>query len=339
VRRGAVDAKKFFKTVNVTKEVSGLSREIEPQLEDMFATIRRKQEPEIKIGPHCSNPYTCPLTEKCWGFLPPDSVFNLYYGGKKCWRLLQEGVVNLKDIPEDVDLTERQTIQRTVALTGQPHIDAKALTRFLKRLKYPVSYLDFETFNTAIPLFDGLKPYQQVPFQFSLHRVAAQGAKPEHHSFLADGKVDPRPDFLNRLRDGIADKGSVVVYNRTFESSVLNNLSAAFPEHAGWIEKVKRRFVDLLKPFQNFIYYHPNQQGSASIKSVLPVLTGHSYANLEIKEGGQASMEFLRVHFGDVPETERLKVRAQLERYCGQDTEGMIWIVDALRRIVGANCS
>jgi hypothetical protein len=335
VRRGAVDPKKFFKLVDVTKEVSALSREIEPQLEDMFSTIRRKQEPEINIGPHCSDPYTCPLTEKCWSFLPAGSVFDLYYGGKKCWRLLQEGVVNLKDIPESIDLTDRQTIQRKVAVTGQPHIDRKALASFLKRLKYPVSYLDFETFSTAIPLFDGLTPYQQVPFQFSLHRVAAPGTAPEHHAFLADRRNDPRPEFLNRLRDCIGDKGTVVVYNEKFEKGVLTKLAEAFPDHAGWIENVKRRVVDLLEPFQSFDYYHPEQNGSASIKSVLPVLTGRSYADLEIKEGGQASMEFLRVHFGDVPEAERQKVREQLERYCGQDTEGMIWIVDALRKLAG----
>lgn len=334
VRRGPVDPKKVFKLVDVTKDLSGLSREIEPQLEDMFATIRRKQEPEIKIGPHCSDPYACPLTDKCWSFLPPDSVFSLHYGGKKCWRLLQEGVVNLKDIPEDVDLTDRQTIQRKVALSGQPHIDRKALARFLKRLRHPVSYLDFETFSTAIPMFDDLSPWQQVPFQFSLHRQAAPCATPQHHTFLADGRVDPRPEFLNRLRDSISDKGTVVVYNEKFEKAVLDRLAGAFPEHAGWIDRVKARIIDLLEPFQTFDYYHPEQHGSASIKAVLPVLTGRSYADLEIQEGGQASLEFLRVHFGDVAEDERQKVREQLERYCGQDTEGMIWLVEALRRLV-----
>jgi hypothetical protein len=90
---------------------------------------------------------------------------------------------------------------------------------------------------------------------------------------------------------------------------VLDKLAKAFPDHADWIENVKRRVIDLLAPFQDFDYYHPVQRGSASIKSVLPVLTGSSYADLEIKEGGHASQEFLRVHFGDVPEAER-----QMER-------------------------
>jgi len=182
-------------------------------------------------------------------------------------------------------------------------------------------------------MFDGLSPWQQVPFQFSLHRQAAPGATPQHHTCLADGRIDPRSEFLNRLRDSISDKGTVVVYNEKFEKAVLDRLAGAFPEHAGWIDSVKARIIDLLEPFQSFDYYHPEQQGSASIKAVLPVLTGRSYANLEIQEGGQASLEFLRVHFGDVLEDERRKVREQLERYCGQDTEGMVWITDAPRKL------
>ena len=177
--------------------------------------------------------------------------------------------------------------------------------------------------------------FEHVPFQFSLHRQPAAGAKPEHHGFLAEGRGDPRPEFLNRLRDCIGDNGTVVVYNAKFEQGVLDGLADAFPDHAGWIGAVEARIIDLLEPFQTFDYYHGEQHGSASIKAVLPVLTGRSYTDLEIQEGGQASLEYLRVHFGNVPEAERQRVREQLERYCGQDTEGMIWIVAALRRLAG----
>lgn len=334
VRHGAVDPSRFFTITDVTDEVSARSREVETQLNEMAAVIRLKQEPDVKIGPHCSDPYECPLLGKCWSFLPEGNVFDLYYGSKKPWQLLGDGITRIKDIPETVDLTDRQAIQRKVALTGQPHINRKALAGFIKQLKYPVSYLDFETYNTAIPLFDGLNPYQQVPFQFSLHRQSAPNAKPEHQGFLAGGRMDPRPEFLNRLRDSIGEKGSVVAYNAKFEKSVLAKLAEAFPRHADWIEGLMPRFVDLLEPFQSFDYYHPKQQGSASIKTVLPALTGRSYDGLEIREGGQASMEFLRVYFGDASEAERLEVRQQLERYCGLDTEGMIWIVDAVRGLI-----
>jgi Domain of unknown function(DUF2779) len=200
-------------------------------------------------------------------------------------------------------LTDRQAIQRAVALTGQPYVNRKALAKFLKRLRFPVAYLDFETFGTAIPLFDGVKPYQPVPFQFSLHRQDTPGGQLIHEGFLADGGEDPRPEFLRQLKSAIGSRGSVVVYNQKFERRILTELAAAFPEHASWIEEVKARLVDLLEPFQAFDYYHPDQQGPASIKSVLPVLTGRSYADLDIQEGDTASREFVRVHYGEVPES------------------------------------
>jgi len=217
---------------------------------------------------------------------------------------------------------------------GQANINRPALVDFLERLRFPVSYLDFETFFTAVPKFDGLRPYQQVPFQFSFHKQDAPGAPVTHAGFLADGTIDPRPEFLAGLRECLASSGSVVVYNQSFEKSVLNALAKAFPENTEWIEDVVDRLIDLLVPFRRFDYHHPLQRGSASIKAVIPVLTGRSYDDLEIQEGGTASREYLRVQFGDVTVDERQRVRRQLEEYCGRDTEGMVWIVDALRKIV-----
>ena len=182
----------------------------------------------------------------------------------------------------------------------------------------------------GIEVSAGATDFDQV-LQQSLE--AAKARKPLFEAGFAHNGGFARADILNRLRDCISDNGTVVVYNEKFEKGVLDGLAEAFPEHTGWIENVKRRIVDLLEPFQAFDYYHPQQHGSASIKSVLPVLTGCSYADLEIQEGEQASLEYLRVHFRGVPEAERRKVREQLERYCGQDTEGMVWIVDALRKL------
>src|SRR5262249_3535262 len=141
--------------------------------------------PEVKIGPHCDNPYTCPLHDHCWKFLPPQNVMQLYRGKKKGFMVLAIGVTDLRRIPDTVSLTRNQAIQKRCAETGIPHVNQNAIAAFLRRLRYPVHYLDFETFSTAIPLFDGLRPYQQVPFQFSLHILNAPGAEPEHRMFLA----------------------------------------------------------------------------------------------------------------------------------------------------------
>src|SRR5208282_4535040 len=141
----------------------------------------------------------------------------LHRGGAKRFKLLAKSITSLTDIPDDFPLTDNQEIQRRTAKTGQPHVDKPAIKAFLKQLKYQVSYLDFETLGTAIPLFDGVRPYVQVPFQYSLHIVRSLGAEPEHHKFLADNTDDPRPEFMRSLRDALPAKGSVVVYNASFE--------------------------------------------------------------------------------------------------------------------------
>ncbi len=217
--------------------------------------------------------------------------------------------------------------------TGQPHLDKPRLQTFLAQLACPVSYLDFETFGTAIPLFDELWPYQQVPFQFSLHVVRSPGAKPEHHQFLADGRVDPRPEFMRSLRAVLPDAGSIVIYNAAFEMRRLEECSELLAEHRPWLGKLRKRVIDLLVPFRGFHYYHSSQAGSASMKAVLPALTGKGYGHLAIREGDTASREYLRVTFGEVSEAERQRVRRQLEEYCGLDTAGMLQIVDALQRL------
>lgn len=330
VRHGEIDLKEYFTLEGVTCDVSSLSKGVEEHVEGMFKVIGSSRCPEVSIGPHCDNPYTCPLHDHCWDFLPKSSVMELYRGSQKGFQLLARGVETLRETPEDIKLTASQTIQKSVALSGKPHIRPKEIRQFLAGLEYPLHYLDFETFGTAIPMFDGTRPYQQIPFQFSCHVVGTAGAKPEHHQFLAEGKGDPRPAFMLALREAIGPQGSIVVYNASFEKSRLSECVEAMPSFAKWLASIDNRFVDLLVPFRNFDYYHPDQAGSASMKAVLPALTGRGYEGLDIQEGESASREFLRVMFGDVSEKERQAVRRQLEEYCGQDTEGMIWIVDRL---------
>jgi hypothetical protein len=313
-----------------------LSREVGEQLDALQRIIGAKAHPEIQIGPHCDDPYTCPLHERCWSFLPEASVFTLYRGGKKSFALLKQGIQHLEKIPADFALTDNQSIQRAALLAGKPHIDRPALAAFLGQLEYPVSFLDFETIGTAIPLFDDSRPFQQIPFQFSLHILRSKNAKPEHHSFLAVGPADPRPEFMRQLRDALPEAGSVVTYNASFETARLKEGCELLPEFKPWLRKVTPRIVDLLLPFRGFRYYHPQQNGSASMKAVLPALTGKGYENLAIQEGGAASREFLRVTHGQVTDAERRRVRQHLEEYCALDTLGMVKIVNGLQHLLDA---
>ena len=335
VRHGPIDPKKFFTLEDVTHAVATMAPDVEDEINAMQRVIGAKSHPEIQIGPHCDDPYTCPLHDRCWSFRPEASVFTLYRGGKFSFKLLKKGVQKLADIPANVALTDIQSIQRAALLAGKPHIDHPALAAFLGQLKYPVSFLDFETIGTAIPLFDGVRPYQQIPFQFSLHILRSEKAKPEHHQFLADGTEDPRPKFMRQLVKDLPATGSVVTYNASFETSRLKECCELLPEFKPWSKKVTPRIVDLLLPFRGFRYYHPNQNGSASMKAVLPALTGKGYEHLAIQEGGSASREFLRVTFEKVTDAERRQVRQYLEQYCGLDTMGMVDIVKSLKSLAG----
>lgn len=144
IRSGLIDPRQFFAFEDVTTSVTTLSRDIESQLGEMFRTIRLRQTPTVQIGPRCDDPYSCPLHDLCWGFLPEANVTTLYRGGKKRFNLLADGIMALRDIPDHFKLTENQEIQRRTARTGQPHVDAPALRAFLSQIEYPASYLDFE---------------------------------------------------------------------------------------------------------------------------------------------------------------------------------------------------
>ena len=334
VRQGAVDPKLLFTKTDVTEDVRDLLKGVPGNLGTMLEVIRQKSSPDIAIGSHCSDPYGCPLQEVCWKFLAEHNPLTLNYLKKeKAFELIHDGHLDVRRLPASVSLSDKQDIQVKALRSGKAHVDKEGIRGFLGQIEYPTCYLDFETFGTAIPMYDDVRPYEQIPFQFSLHIVESEGKKPRHESFLADGTSDPRPEILKRLKTLLGEKGSIVAYNASFEKDKLSKACEVFKDYAKWCKSIEPRFVDLLTPFKSFHYYHPDQRGSASIKAVLPALTGKSYEGMEISEGGTASLEYLRVTYGEVEEKERRRVRGELEKYCTMDTEGMVLIVDELGRL------
>jgi hypothetical protein len=334
VRQGAIDPQALFLREDVTGKVVELLPQVGKNLEGMLEVIGKRKHPDTPIGPHCSDPYDCALEEICWAFLPRQNVTCMHRLGKKAFDLLGRGIQKIVDIPEDYRLSGTQAVQLNATKRGRPFVDREKVGEFLASLEYPLYFLDFETFGTAIPLFDNVRPYQQVPFQFSLHVVRSEGAKPEHHSYLSENQSDPRPDILRQLSTLLGEKGSIIGYSAGFEKRLLRESCDVYRKYLPWFNRVEGRITDLLIPFRSFHYYHPLQEGSTSLKAVLPALTGKGYGGMEISEGGAASLEFLRVTFGTVSEAEREKVRAELLDYCGLDTSGMIQIVAALEELV-----
>jgi len=334
VRNGEIEPEKLFATEDVTKQADELIPEIEENIVDMFEAIRRKNEPRVKVGPHCDKPYSCPLEDICWDFLPAkDDIFCLYSGTKKAYELLERGILSITDIKEDVKLSYKQSIQVSCHRTCTPHIDKKGVKDFLATLEYPLYFLDFETINPAIPAYDKSRPFEAIPFQYSLYIVKNKDAKPERHSYLAPGDKDPRSKILKQLKTLMGNSGSVIAYNATFEKTTLRHASEAYPEYQSWVASLEERIVDLLTPFRGFLYYHPDQAGSASLKNGLPVMTNSNYDAMKITDGNMASTEYYRVTFGEnIDERERKRVRVALEKYCALDTKGMVEILTTLKK-------
>jgi len=334
VRHGAIEPGQLFGLQDITDQVAEAMRGLPQRLDDMLNVIQSPACPDIKIGPHCNDPYACPLQPVCWAFLPEDHVMTLYrMRQEKAFAFINQGILSFQDIHDGIALSSKQEIQIRTSLTSAPHVDRARIAEFLGTLQYPVYFMDFETFGSAIPFFDGVRPYQQVPFQFSVHVLASPDAKPQHHSFLAEGQSDPRPAFMRRLSEVMGDHGTVLVFNKGFELTRLRELAELLPEYTDWVRQITGRTVDLLGPFRDFHYYHPSQKGSASIKKVLPALTGQSYDGMDISEGGTASREFIRVTYKDVGDDDRQRIRHALEEYCKLDTHAMIDITQALAKI------
>jgi hypothetical protein len=245
--------------------------------------------------------------------------------------------MHIKDIPKECELNDKQEIQKKCHMNKEMYKDVKSLMTFMKKLKYPLWFMDFETIASGIPMFDNTRPYQNIPFQYSVHLLEEEGSKPKHFSFIADLGKDPRKEFIESLSKIIGAKGTVVVYNKAFEGGVLQGLAEIYPLHGKFVDGVIERFADLMVPFKNFACYHPKQKGSASMKNVLPALVDVGYEDLEVQEGTAASNMYkdMTMNAADVEEDEKKKAFAKLEKYCGRDTEGMIWILEKLKKEVG----
>jgi hypothetical protein len=338
VKHGELDLEQLFAKEDITDSLDIYSNGVEDNVQEMLAVIASKKCPNCDIGPHCDDPYECGLKETCWAKVREhdNNVFTLRNARGRQWELYKQGIIRNDQIPSDFHLTDKQLTQVQAEKTGQPYIDEATIRNFLDQLVYPVYYMDFETFGfmMPIPILDDTRPYGQVPFQFSIHVLQSADSEPIHHSWLWDGEGDPRPEFMGQLKAVLGEEGSIVVYNQGFECSRLRESSEVYPDYASWVDGVVDRIVDLLPPFRSFGIYYPSQHGSASLKMVLPALTGKNHADLEISEGGEASDEFMRVTFGEVSEAERKKVRNNLEEYCGLDTMGMVDIVRKLERLL-----
>jgi hypothetical protein len=293
-----------------------------------------EEEPVIDIGPHCSSPYPCDFAGHCWKHIPKYSAFNIArLRADKKFDLYKKNTISFNNIPDDYPLNEKQWMQVHSEVRNETFIDKKAIRSFVENLNYPIYHLDFETFTSAVPIFDGSRPYQQLVFQYSLH-IEHEDGRIEHKEYLAEtNNEDPRIKFIERLIQDCGNEGDVLVYNIGFERGKLFDLIKFSPQHKQPILRIIDRLKDLMIPFRERWYYTPEMKGSYSIKKVLPALVPElSYQDLSIQEGGTASNTFstmLQGNFkGDVVQT-----RKDLLEYCKLDTLAMVRILEKLKQI------
>ncbi len=296
VRRGAIDVNKLFLPESVLEQVLPLQEEIEANITSFLAMIEG-EEPVVEMGGHCTNPYECAFYEYCSALLPESS-------------------------------------EPAVKLSSDPQVKKAELESFIDNIVYPICHLDFETIMPGIPLFDESRPYQQIPFQYSIHTQESKNGKLEHYFYLAPSNlnIDPRKALIEQMIKDTKGAKTIFVYYIAFERTRIEEMCRDFPEYSKELGSIIFRLKDLIIPFKQKLYRTETMNGSSSIKKVLPALCPDlSYDNLEIGEGMAASYAFLDL-YSCTDQEQIAHTRENLLQYCHLDTYAMVKILDVLQK-------
>jgi len=334
-----IDVEQLFTKQDVTSKIIDKQDEIPSHLRTFKTFLDDKtNEPNIDIGAHCTKPYLCDAYEYCWKTqknIPDYSVFNIFNMGKKPIELYNLGIVNVVDIPEEYLTTEKQKLVVDAYKHNRQIIDKDSIRYFLGSLTYPIYHFDFETFQQAVPEFKGTRPYQQIPFQYSLH-IEHKDGKLKHLEFLGNENGDPREDLIKSMINNIPKGATVMVFNESFEKTRIKELAIDFPQYTKELLNIRDGIVDLATPFSQKHYYHPDLKGKYSIKVVLPHLVpemAKAYKELElVQHGGDAMNTFPRLKEMNKEQCELYK--DALLKYCELDTYAMVRVLDKLRELV-----
>ena len=353
-RHGDLSLTQLFTRTNITNEIKDILDEVHEERYQALDTMRLKNAEDCAS---CIKPKTCPCLDLCHPNLPEYSIYDVRASSRNRRRTahLEENYSkSIDDIPSDSHLgkglsfSDKQRDQIKVAQSGETHIDKDAILQHISELEYPLYFLDYESFNPAVPLYDGYTPYDQMPFQYSLHVLREDGGELEHHEFIETKKVDPSVGLLDSLKDVIGESGSVVIWSK-FERTQNNGMAKRYLQHSDFIEGVNQRLWDLMEPFQQQWFNLRNFKGRYSIKNVLPVLVpGFSYDELAINNGAVAMTKWVQMVYGggitaqyfgegteDVVDIPTKKVDMEtgndLLEYCKMDTFAMVKLLQELK--------
>ena len=339
IRDGDIDIGWLFTIGDCTDQVRWRMASVPDLIKKFHAIVEQKEMPDIAIGEQCGKPYECDFKAYCWGDVPEDSPWSI--GGirkKKAGELWQAGHKKIPEIPNSIEFKGKQARQVESIKAGKILIDHKAIESHLAKASWPLHFLDFETVAEAIPRFNGMRPFQNLTFQASIHFQEKPAGELKHFELLVDPDKDPRRPMLEFLKANIdPEEGSVVAYNAPFERGCILDLGEEFPDDKESMKRIADRLWDVATPFQKGWYMHPAFHGSWSLKAVLPtVVPGMTYQDLEVAQGGEASALWLKVMCGEITGAELEKLKTALIVYCGQDTLGTVKILEFLVSLMKA---
>lgn len=309
---------------DVTEHVRAMLPAIKKKAAESIEVIGLPSAPDVPMGGHCEVPYPCPFMDRCAGECAEGPKFPLSIlprGGKLVAELASEGYEDLRDVPAERLKSKDHRRVHAATVSGRAAFDVTA-TAELSNLAPPFAYLDFETMTSVVPEI-GTRPYEQCPFQWSLHLEAADGTL-SHAEYLAIDNVTDVEALASALLAALPPSGPVFVDNRSLEQGVLQLLARLVPARARELRAVVDRLVDLL-PITRAAYYHPDMLGSWSIKKVLPTIDSSlGYDALEVQEGSAAQLVFLELRNPASTSERREELAKGLRTYCERDTYAMV---------------
>lgn len=334
---------KYFKIEDITETALEKQDEIRNNIDEINRYMEehgKYDEPVKKLGMYCFKPYSCDFWQYCSRDLPNPNVFDIVDMKKeKMFEKYNEGKVSFEDLVNE-ELSPKYHQQVDFELNDKsPEINKEAIADFISCLKYPLYFIDYESYNTPIPEIEGTFPYQQLPFQYSLHIIREEGASLEHKEFLAEADDEEFiRHFAESMVNDLSEDGSVIVYNKVFEQSLVNKkLAIMFSDLKDEIERINGNMVDFMLPFKNRDYYVKEMEGSSSIKKVLPALYPNNpeldYSNLSlVHDGGEASQAFLSLRDESMKSMHE-DIRKSLLIYCKLDTYAMVKIWEKFKEV------
>lgn len=323
------DLNNLFKTVDITDEIRARYLSVQPKIKEILETIRKPETPEVDIGPQCLEPNECGFKKHCWQqkHIPEPSIFNLPKMHDRKWELYKDGIIAL----DDARLTGLNELQERIVncyKTGERYINREAIEAALSGWQFPLVFLDFETINPAIPRYSGCRPFEHVPFQFSVHHWQTPNSELIHKEFLHVTADDPRPTLIPALLDACGEQGTIVAYFSRFESERIQALADYAPTYSEPLLKLVDRMADPLPIIRDTVYDNAFT-GSFSLKSVAPALLGqsHGYDGMEVANGNDAQRAFEQIISGTLSQHRKSLLINALIEYCKKDTLVMVELV------------